>query len=77
MEHDLYCSAIDIAQRAKERRDWANLPHDFEYAAIKAITEQIRHYWSKRDIRARIAATRAANFYDLIEAIKLANPNLR
>jgi len=59
-----------IQDKATER-SWADLPTDFEVDAVHAIYKHIKPHFDKRDIRARITASRARTFQDLRYAIEL------
>lgn len=56
---------------AKARRDWKALPAQFEADAVRFVYRQIKDHFCKiRDIKARIAASKACTFEELEAAIK-------
>lgn len=60
-----------IIQQWESRRDWTQLPAPFEHDAVKRAYEAIKPYFSKGDIRQRIAASKATTFADLRDAVGL------
>jgi len=50
---------------------WERLPHDFQVQAVQATYRQIKPHFDKRDIRARISASRARTFQELRWAVEL------
>lgn len=54
----------------RDRRDWSQLPADFEAGAVKAAFQDIRKHFGKLDIRERIKASKATTFAELMESIQ-------
>jgi len=69
----LFCSnALEIMEHviAKyDRRDWTKLPPDYESDAVYRCFQEIRPFFSRRDIRQRIKASKARTFSDLHKSI--------
>jgi hypothetical protein len=57
---------------ASARRNWQQLPQDFEMQAVSRLFGSIKGHFGKQDIKARIAASKASTFADMIEAINAA-----
>ena len=55
---------------AKAERDWDKLPESFQREAVKFQYNKIRPYFSKDMIMARVNASKAPDFDDLIEIIE-------
>lgn len=62
--------AID---EALQRRNWNTLPQDYTYAAVRKVFHIIKPHFDKRDIKARIDASRAQSFIDLRRAVEHMN----
>jgi hypothetical protein len=56
-----------IARR--DRRDWSQLPHGYEHDAVQAAYRDVKPYFDRRDIAARVAASKATTFEELRQAI--------
>lgn len=52
-----------------DRRAWSQLPPDYERDAVKSAHEAIRKFFDKRDVNARIAASRSVTFEELRAAV--------
>lgn len=56
---------------AKARRNWKDLPPQFEADAVRFVFNLIKpHFCKHRDIKERIAASKAKTFEELEAAIK-------
>lgn len=62
-----------MLRRVDEResgRNWAAAPSEFESAAVRALFERtLKPFFDKRDIRARINASKAGTFAELRDAV--------
>lgn len=58
-------------EAVKVRRDWTALPASFEADQVKFLFTLIKPHFSKNEIRARIAASRAHTFDDLLSAVEI------
>lgn len=56
-----------IARR--DRRDWSQMPFGYERDAVKAAYQDIKPFFDQRDVSARIAASKAATFDELRQAV--------
>ena len=56
-----------IARR--DRRDWSQMPFGYERDAVKAAYQDIKSFFDQRDVSARIAASKAATFDELRQAV--------
>jgi hypothetical protein len=56
-------------EAVKNRRDWTALPASFEADQVKFLFALIKPHFSKKEIKARIAASRASTFDELLSAI--------
>lgn len=56
-----------IARR--DRRDWSQMPVGYERDAVKAAYQDIKPFFDQRDVSARIAASKAATFDELRQAV--------
>jgi hypothetical protein len=54
----------------RDRRDWSQLPQGYELDAVKAAYRDIKPYFDRRDIAARVAASKATTFEELRQAVE-------
>jgi hypothetical protein len=54
---------------ASGRRNWSQLPNDFEHDAVKNVYQKIKPHFPAGAISHRIAASNASTFDELKEAI--------
>ena len=62
---------LERVQEKATKHAWDRLSPDFQSEAVQATYTQIKPHFDKRDIRARIAASRARTFQDLRWAVEL------
>ena len=62
---------LERVHDAATRSRWDRLPGDFQLKAVQHTFKVIKPHFDKRDIRARIAASRAQNFAELRYAVEL------
>jgi len=55
---------------AKNLRNWAEMPADFQRAAVKFRYDEMKGYFGKKEISQRIAASRAVTFDELLNALE-------
>ena len=60
---------LERLEAARNRRDWASLPSDFEGAAVSKVYDEIKAHFGSSDIKERIAASKSRTFYDLEHAL--------
>lgn len=58
------------AKLVQGRRDWSNLPKEYEIQAVAAVFQQIKPHFDKRDIKVRIRASKATTFVELLNALR-------
>lgn len=62
--------ARDLIAKNRARRNWKALPSDFERDAVAFVYRQIKpHFCPIRDIKTRIAASKALTFEELESAL--------
>lgn len=59
-----------IITQWESRRVWSQLPQSFEHDAVKRAYESLKPYFTKAQIKQRIAASKATTFSDLRDAVK-------
>ncbi len=55
---------------AESRRNWAQLPSDFQADAVKTVFGRLKGFMDKNLVGHRIAASRARTFHDLRTALE-------
>lgn len=62
---------LDRIEQKRLLRNWDALPSDFMTDAVAVLYKELKPHFDKRDIRARIEASRARTFTDLRYAVNL------
>lgn len=58
--------ALRQIEAARTRRDWSVLPRDYERDAVRGVFQVLRpHFCKRREIKQRIAASKAVTFTEL------------
>lgn len=60
----------EMIQR-RDRRDWTQLPADFELSSVRAAFADVKPYIEKKAIGARVKASIAQTFTELRTALQL------